>query len=115
MRHCSDSRPGQASYSPSGSDQAGRAYAASNGIAGRGHWPVTIQVSTGAGTGPWTGRVNASTSALSHDDINPGYRGAGLTHDGSAWRRCRRFAGPSGSADLPKFAFLALRLWPAVR
>ncbi|WP_344035373.1 hypothetical protein, partial [Mycolicibacterium poriferae] len=46
----------------------------SNGIAGRGHTPVTTQVSTGADTGPWMGRVKASTSALSHDDINPGYR-----------------------------------------
>ena len=65
---------GHASYSPSGSDQAGCAKAVSNGITGRGHTPVTTQVSTGADTGPWTGRVNASTSALSHDDINPGYR-----------------------------------------
>ena len=46
----------------------------SNGITGRGHTPVTTQVSTGADTGPWMGRVKASTSALSHDDINPGYR-----------------------------------------
>lgn len=46
----------------------------SNGIAGRGHAPVTTQVSAGVDIGPWTGRVNASTSALSHDDINPGYR-----------------------------------------
>ena len=58
----------------------------SNGITGRGHAPVTTQVSTGADTGPWMGRVKASTSALSHDDINPGYRAVHI-HSGSAWRR----------------------------
>lgn len=109
----SDPRVG-ASHRASGSDHPGRACAISNGIAGRAHAPVSTQFSAATGTGSVTGRVNASTSAFSHDDMNPGYRGAGHTHDGSAWRR-RSDSRPLRGHDEPGICLLALRLWPAVR